>query len=165
MDPCDQCGFRYSAAAADIPDALSALAARYRAVLTTIPLASLATRPAPETWSPLEYACHFRDVLFAQRERLYQGLIEQRPSFIPMYREQRVTIGRYNDQSPTEVADANDVGALLLARLSEGMDDGQWQRSCIYNYPAPSERSLLWVMQHTTHEGEHHLVDIAAGLA
>jgi hypothetical protein len=163
VDHCDQCGFRYNAAAADIPDALSALAARYRTVLTT-PLASLAVRPAPETWSPLEYACHFRDVLFMQRERLYQGLVEQQPNFTPMYREQRVTIGRYNDQSPAEVAEAIDVGALLLARLTEAMDDAQWQRSCIYNYPVPGERSLLWVVQHTMHEGEHHLVDIAGGL-
>jgi hypothetical protein len=164
VDHCDECGFRYSATAADIPSALTALAARYGTVLTTTPLASLAARPAPETWSPLEYACHFRDILFMQRERLYQGLIEQKPNFIPMYREQRVTVGRYNDQSPAEVADAIGVGALLLGRLAESMDDAQWQRACIYNYPAPAERSLLWMMQHTTHEGEHHLVDIAAAL-
>jgi hypothetical protein len=28
-----------------------------------------------------------------------------------------------------------------------------------------SERPVLWIGQHTVHEGEHHLQDIQAGLA
>ena len=38
-------------------------------------------------------------------------------------------------------------------------------RRCVYNYPEPTEVTLLWLGQHTVHEGEHHLQDIDASLA
>jgi hypothetical protein len=30
----------------------------------------------------------------------------------------------------------------------------------IYGYPEIAERPLSWVLVHTVHEGEHHLLDI-----
>ena len=30
----------------------------------------------------------------------------------------------------------------------------------IYNFPERAERPLTWVVRHTVHEGEHHLLDI-----
>ena len=98
---CPDCGFDWG----DLPTAayashLADLAARYRVILTATPEPELRRRPAPEVWSALEYACHVRDVLLAQRERIYLALVEDRPSFARMNREERVTLARYAEESP-----------------------------------------------------------------
>ena len=46
--------------------------------------------------------CHVRDVFLVQRDRLYTALVEDTPTFTPMYRDQRVTLARYNAQDPEE---------------------------------------------------------------
>jgi S-DNA-T family DNA segregation ATPase FtsK/SpoIIIE len=125
----------------------------------------LCTRPAEGVWSALEYACHVRDVFLMQRERLYTALVEDTPAFVPMYREQRVTLARYNAQAPEEVVTQLATAARLIAQVFEALDAAQLQRRCIYNFPAPTERSLLWVGQHAIHEGEHHFRDIEQGIA
>ncbi|HWW54104.1 MAG TPA: DinB family protein [Acidimicrobiales bacterium] len=171
MEPCSQCGYRYdSLAAPELPAAIRDLGGRYRTRLTAPAGAAdferiVRTRPAPETWSALEYACHVRDVLFVQRERLHLALVEDCPSFTPMYREQRVQSARYAAQEPEVVAREIDVGADLLARDLSYLDSEGWARRCVYNFPAPAERTLLWLAQHTVHEGEHHLGDVDAALA
>jgi S-DNA-T family DNA segregation ATPase FtsK/SpoIIIE len=82
-----------------------------------------------------------------------------------MYREQRVTLARYNAQAPEEVVTQLATAARLIAQVFEALDAAQLQRRCIYNFPAPTERSLLWVGQHAIHEGEHHFRDIEQGIA
>jgi len=32
----------------------------------------------------------------------------------------------------------------------------------VYNFTTPSERTVVWLGQHTLHEAEHHLLDIDA---
>lgn len=64
---CGECGFDPTTIAdGDIAGTLRATAPRWAAVLSR---PDPARRPAPQTWSPLEYACHIRDVneLFAGR--------------------------------------------------------------------------------------------------
>src|SRR5690242_15281074 len=59
-EPCPDCGFEAAAVTVDrIPAVIRDNATTWEAVLT---LADAATRPEPGTWSPLEYACHVRDV-------------------------------------------------------------------------------------------------------
>jgi hypothetical protein len=82
-----------------------------------------------------------------------------------MYRDQRVTLARYNAQDPEEVAEQLATAARLIAQAFAVLDSAQLQRRCIYNFPAPTERSLLWVGQHTIREGEHHFRDIERGIA
>src|SRR6185436_16107921 len=86
----------------------------YRSILEADD-AALRRRPAPEVWSALEYACHVRDVLLVQRDRIYVSLVEDTPSFPPMYREERVGFARYNEQAPATVADQVDVASDLIA--------------------------------------------------
>jgi hypothetical protein len=56
------------------------------------------------------------------------------------------------------------MAAELLAWAFEGLEDAQWERCCIYNFPEPSERTVLWLARHAIHEGEHHLHDVDAAL-
>jgi hypothetical protein len=171
MDRCDSCQFIYADLDAPaLPTRFAAFGTRYRALLLPPDRPAawdgiLRTRPAAGVWSALEYAGHVRDVFLVQRDRLYTALVEDTPAFAPMYRDQRVTLARYNAQDPAEGAAQLATAARLIAQAFEALDPGQLQRRCIYNFPAPAERPLLWVGQHAVHEGEHHLRDVAEVIA
>jgi hypothetical protein len=163
---CDECGFEYGSVPTDlVVPTLLKLASRYFAPLIERDHADLRRRPSPEVWSALEYACHVRDVLLVMRERVLQVLREPAPpAFTPMGRDERVEHDRYAEQSPVDVARQVTDAAAMLAFVFEGLDDEQWARRCIYGYPAPAERTLSWVAQHTIHEADHHLGDLEASL-
>ncbi|MBM3225387.1 MAG: DinB family protein [Candidatus Tectomicrobia bacterium] len=170
MDACDTCVFVYADVNAKaLPERLAAFGRRYRERL--LPLNQppewrtiLRTRPATDLWSALEYACHLRDVFLMLRERLYTVLVEDKPVLASMYREQRVFLARYQEQGPEVVTAQLATAAQLLAQAFAVLDDAQLARLCVYPFPRPSERPLLWVGQHAVHEGEHHLRDIASVL-
>lgn len=168
---CAECGFSYEAVPADgVAPALRALAGRFAAALTPVTAephdwAAVARRPDPATWSALEYTAHVRDVLLVQRERVIRALVEDRPSFPPMWREERVTLAGYGDEPLADVLAGLDLAAGLLARVFDRLDAEQLARPCVYNFPEPAERDVLWVGRHTLHEGEHHLHDVARVLA
>jgi hypothetical protein len=166
MDRCDECGFVYEehdkmSVVSEIRD----LGPRFTAVLvpdrTEFPDRDrLTRRPSADVWSAVEYGCHVRDMLLTQRERLFQALVEDEPSFVPMYRDPRALLARYGDESPEQVAAEICFAARLAAWAFEGLDASSWTRTCTYNYPVPCTRTLLWLAQHIVHEGEHHLFDI-----
>jgi len=160
VERCEGCGFDYdldeaAGAGADIVRGVEQLAALLRRDGI-----DAMTRRHPQLWSPLEYGCHVRDVLLVQRERVLAARREDRPSFAPMGRDERVDHDGYAEQAVGDVArqlaDAATLFANVLARL--GPED--WERSVVYNYPAPAERSLRWVAVHTVHEVRHHLFDV-----
>lgn len=161
MDHCNDCGYDYCdhlgpAALSD----LRSLGPRFGSRLTDNPADVLRTRPKAGVWCPLEYACHVRDVLLTQRERLFLAMVEDRPGFAPMYREQRVELADYANQEPTRLAHQLTMAAELLTDGFGHLEESDWQRQCTYNYPTPTLRSLAWLAAHTLHEGEHHLGDI-----
>lgn len=70
----------------------------------------------------------------------------------------------YADQLASDVALQLKQAAQLFAHALSRLDDAGWGRSIIYNYPAPTERSLRWLAIHTWHEVTHHLRDVASQL-
>jgi len=158
----DECGFVYDAVdVAAVPAALRAAGATFADVLCRPELAELIrVRPEAVVWSALEYAGHLRDVFLAQRERVLLALVVDTPRFVPMYRDERVGLARYNDDDPGVVAHELVMAADLFARLLERLGAAELARSCIFNYPQPTERDIGWVGRHTLHEAVHHLGDI-----
>ncbi|MDQ3639939.1 MAG: DinB family protein [Actinomycetota bacterium] len=134
--------------------------ARYQSPLEVQEPDRLRARPRPNVWSPLEYACHVRDVLKMQKERIQLALVEDEPAFAPMRREERVIEDRYNEQDPAEVAKELNDAASALAQTLETLDEEGWQRRGIYHWPTTQVRSVEWIGRHTLHEGRHHLWDI-----
>ena len=167
---CAECGFDYDGVPdAEVADKLRAFGRRYRAPLSRgLPGESLdeivRARPAPDVWSALEYACHVRDVFAVQQARIAQALAEDVPTFAPMGRDQRVVDDRYNEQDPAAVVDQLAANAESLADACAALTDAEWDRTGMYGYPAPTERSLRWVARHTIHEGHHHLLDVGRSL-
>ena len=163
---CAECGFSYDALS--VPDALEALRGfgkRYRIPLTRGLKdedlgAVLRAHPIDGTWSALEYACHARDVFEVQRERLGQALVVDMYVPPPMRRDERVAEMRYNEQDPAVVADDLAAHATSLASFVENLSQDELTRKMRYGYPELAERQLSWVVVHTVHEGEHHLLDV-----
>jgi hypothetical protein len=144
----------------EIPDALRALAVRYAAVLAECDDAVMRSHPLADTWSPLEYACHVRDVFRVQRQRVLLALDEDQPTFASMRREERVVEDGYNEQHPPHVARQVTDAADAIAQTLEALGDDGWQRTGVYNWPTKQVRTVEWIGRHTIHEGEHHLQDI-----
>jgi DNA segregation ATPase FtsK/SpoIIIE, S-DNA-T family len=164
VEACEVCGFVWE----DVPD--DEIAARVLAggeqiagLLAGDPNV-IATRPAPATWSPLEYAGHVRDVMLLVRDRLVIALVEDDATFKPLYREQRVDLGLYVGDEPDTVAAEVRCAASLFARAFSRIDPAALDRACEYGFPAPMRRTIRWMGQQVVHEVEHHLDDIAAGV-
>lgn len=167
MDQCEQCGFDFNAVPpVTVPLRVRRLPAEYAAKLRDADRDAVAReRPQPETWSPLEYTCHFRDVLRVQRERIGLALEQDRPDFVPMRRDERATEERYNEQALDTVLAELAEAADRFADTVDALRGEQWQRTGLYHWPEPAERSLEWVTRQTLHEGLHHLQDINVGVA
>ncbi|MCA2213155.1 DinB family protein [Jidongwangia harbinensis] len=161
MENCTECGFTYADVSADaLPDRIAGFGPRYATALTAAP--EPRRRPAPEVWSPLEYTCHVRDVLDVQRDRLRLALRETAPEFPPMGRDERAVLLAYNRQDPDEVLRQLTAAALTLAAAFGELRDTDWGRVGVYPWPERRTRTMLWLGQHTVHEGEHHLRDISS---
>jgi DinB superfamily len=160
VERCDQCGFAYDENTATMAAAaIRAGAAQLTAILTDSP-AGLPARPEPGRWSPLEYACHVRDMLLVQRERLLAARRLDRPECQPMGRDERVELDGYAAQNPADVARQLADAAQLFANDLDRLGAADWDRRVIYSYPRRAERSLRWLAIHTVHEVRHHLLDV-----
>jgi DNA segregation ATPase FtsK/SpoIIIE, S-DNA-T family len=166
MAVCPQCNFDYEIAEASaIPTALTTVGNEFQARLRRTADPQLRLRPREGVWSALEYACHVRDVLLIQRDRMYLALVEDSPSFPRMYRDERAVLARYNEGDQGVVADQLSVAAALAADAFAGLDSTQLRRRLVYNWPEPRELDLLRLGAHTVHEGRHHLDDFDAVVA
>jgi DinB superfamily len=165
LSPCPGCAYDYDATTTDAARRLVVESAEEARVLLLDAPPRLRWRPEPEVWSPLEYGCHLRDVLLAERERLVLALVSDGPHFDPLYRDERVALLRYADENPQRLADALVLAAQLFDWVAQSLDAGQLKRRCTYDLPAATQVDMAWVIVHTAHEMHHHLGDIRRGLA
>lgn len=166
VEPCPECGYNYDEVTrAAIPERIRTLGSTYQQRLSDHPPDRLRAYPVATAWSPLEYACHVRDIQEVQRERVQLALAEDQPSFTPMGRDERVVEQRDNDQDPADVATELAVAADALAETLDARRDLDWERTGIYNWPTRQPRTIDWIARHTIHEGQHHLHDIDRLLA
>jgi hypothetical protein len=100
-EKCAECGFDPTAQTlGDLPRLMHDSAMVWSEVLLR---ADARERPAPDVWSPLEYACHVRDVhrIFAERVQLM--LDEDDPRFANWDQDETAIEARYAEQDPAEV--------------------------------------------------------------
>lgn len=78
--PCPDCGLDAGGLSRDrIADMLTDAAGDWVTLLAEP--RDLRQRPAPSVWSPLEYACHVRDVFRRFDERMQRMVVEEDPRF------------------------------------------------------------------------------------
>lgn len=161
-DVCAECGFVYDVTKCRLAGAAIIAGADELATILESDPPRIKQRPDAATWSIHEYGCHVRDVLLVQRERVLMARRVERPDFGLMGRDERVDHDGYADQDPHAVARQLRDAASLFAGVLSRFDDHTWQRTAIYNYPRPTERTLAWVAMHTQHEVQHHMHDVRA---
>jgi hypothetical protein len=127
-EACRECGFDGDA----VPTAMLAAeseaeATRWRAALRVV--ADVRARPAPEVWSPLECACHIRDVFVLFARRVERMLDEDDPDLGWWDHDAAVEEERYNDQDPAVVLDQLEAGAAALAAAVGHVTGGGWDRT------------------------------------
>jgi hypothetical protein len=165
VERCEECGFAYD------EDAFPMAAERIRAGAADLAAAltdgqpDVRARREPGRWTPLEYACHVRDMLVVQRERLLAARRLDRPVCEPMGRDERVELDGYAEQEPADVARQLHDAAQLFASDLDRLSSPDWERTVTYLYPHRAERSLRWLAIHTVHEVRHHLQDVRRQLS
>lgn len=154
--PCPECGLAVGAITGpEVPGRIRAAAVRWAEVLRR---ADVAARPAPGVWSPLEYACHVRDVcgVMAQRARLMLDVED--PTFPDWDQDAAARAARYGEQDPGRVAADLGVAADDAAGLFAGVAGEQWRRRGVRSNG--SGFSIETLAQYFLHDVEHHLHDV-----
>src|SRR5687768_10348018 len=86
-------------------------------------------RPTVGRWSPLEYACHIRDVFRIYDYRLNLILSSDDPTY-PNWDQDKTAIDeRYGEQDATVVADELQAAADQIASRFAAVHGDQWSRT------------------------------------
>ena len=153
---CPDCGFdAASVGRDDVARLVTAYAEPWTQVLAR---PDVATRPGPAVWSPLEYACHVRDVcdLFAARVQLM--LDEDGARFANWDQDVTAVESRYAEQSPPAVAREIAAAAAGLSAAYAGLSGSQWDRRGMRSNG--SEFTVLTLGRYGLHDLAHHLWDV-----
>ncbi len=153
---CPECGFEASSVE---PTALSAAlkdSARPWAEALADP--DCAVRPADNIWSPLEYACHVRDVHRVFDERLSRMLVEDDPRFANWDQDATALEAKYEEQDPATVAAELVAAATAVADRYAGVPDDAWGRTAQRSDGATFTVTTLG--RYHLHDAVHHLYDI-----
>ncbi|WP_055585016.1 DinB family protein [Streptacidiphilus griseoplanus] len=158
--PCPDCGLDTSSVA---PTAVSGLlrdnAAAWAGVLAAAP-EELRRRPAPSVWSPLEYACHVRDVFRIFAVRLDLMLTQDGPLFPNWDQDETALAERYAEQDPARVAAELAAAAETLATAFDQVAGAQWQRTGDRSDGA--HFTVESFARYFIHDPVHHLWDVTA---
>jgi hypothetical protein len=154
--PCPECGF--DAAAVDpttVGDLVRVNAAGWADVLQR---GDVRDRPRAGVWSPLEYACHVRDVFDLFATRLALMLDEDAPRFANWDQDETAVAARYREQDPATVAQELDAVAHVVAAAFDAVADDQWDRRGSRSDGA--EFTVASFATYFIHDPVHHLHDV-----
>jgi hypothetical protein len=153
---CAECG--YNARSIDryaIPTMIRSNAAAWLEVLAR---PDVRRRPSAQVWSPLEYACHVRDVYRIYDDRLNLMLTEVNPLYPNWDQDATAVADRYFEQDPLVVSrdllEAGDAVARSFASIAEP----QWTRG-----GRRSDGAVFTVdgfARYFLHDLVHHLHDV-----
>ena len=155
--PCPQCGFDLT----HFPRLTYATAIRENAAHWPSLLAEegVGSRPRPDRWSTLEYACHVRDVF-----RIFVGRLDMMrsidsPTFENWDQDATAEAERYGEQDPTEVAGELVQAAEELALEFDSLKQEEWSRA---GYRSNGSHFTVESLGgYLIHDPIHHLYDVA----
>jgi hypothetical protein len=154
--PCGQCGLTTAEVPFDeIPARLRADAQRWRPVLAR---AGADRRPNERTWSPLEYACHVRDVHRVFTGRLALMLEQDAPGFAEWDQDAAAVAGRYGQQDPAQVLAELLEAAGTAADAFAAVRPQSLSRSGVRSNGSPF--TVLTLARYYVHDPVHHLWDV-----
>jgi len=161
---CEVCGFTWNDVTFDeIPTRLEAAVSGFCDVLLTSG-ENAGRRPSPERWSVLEYSAHLRDVLISLRDRIIAGALIDNAVGSPIYRDERVDRGFYQNDLASELVVELEVARRLLAKTFLALDQSDLARVFTYSPVSSMKVTIMWTLAQAVHESEHHLNDVKENL-
>lgn len=158
--PCPECGFDpATVAVADVAPVVRDNAARWVEVLGRD---GATVRPRADVWSPLEYACHVRDVfrIFDTRLHLMLDAGPEGATFENWDQDAAAVADRYGEQDPAVVAreleEAAEAVATSFAAVTPDQHGNVGLRS------NGSRFTVTTFAQYLVHDPVHHIWDVTA---
>jgi len=155
--PCPECGYVAGDVTPDqVGPAVRAAVPRWVAVLAR---PDARTRPAPTTWSALEYGAHVRDVFSVFDVRLQSMVEGDDPLFANWDQDATAVEDDYAHQDPAVVARELEIAGDRVAGRFDALTPDRWER--------PGRRSngsvftVRTLGQYFLHDVVHHLHDVA----
>jgi uncharacterized protein (DUF924 family) len=111
-------------------------------------------------WSPLEYACHARDVFRIFDTRVGLMISEDGPHFANWDQDATAVEDRYDLQVPAVVADELFTAANALADRFDAVRGDQWDRAGFRS--DGSAFTVDSLARYLMHDPVHHLWDVDA---
>ena len=154
---CPECGF--DTAAVDRDELPGRIAATSRAWEEVLGRPDVRQRPDEATWSPLEYACHVRDVHRVYAGRVSRMLDEIDPYYENWDQDATAVEDRYAEQDPAVVAGELTAAGTELASLFAGVSGDGWSRTGRRSDGASF--TVDSIGRYYLHDIEHHLWDVS----
>jgi hypothetical protein len=157
---CPECGF--ATAEVDRDDLAEQIRVTSRAWEAILAGPDVRQRPDGDTWSPLEYACHVRDVHRVYAERVGRMLDEDDPHYENWDQDATAVEQRYGEQDPSVVASELVAAGDALGALFASVDGKQWHRTGKRSDGASF--TVDTISRYYLHDIEHHLWDVTGSL-
>ncbi|MCU1346453.1 MAG: hypothetical protein JWL70_2719, partial [Acidimicrobiia bacterium] len=135
-DHCDECGF--DARSMSIEEVAAALRQLPPEISATVAAASdehLRTRPAPASWSAIEYLGHLRDLMAYHRWLIEQALSQDRPVMPPADPDAAVADSGYQDAQRDEILSQFARRVERLATLLDTLSPSALVRPLVLDRP------------------------------
>jgi hypothetical protein len=156
-EPCPECGLDAGAVPTEqVPRLVRESVEVWRRVLCR---PDARERPDESTWSPLEYACHVRDVCHLFDERLVLMLERDDPVFANWDQDETAVAERYGEQDPATVAAELAAEAEAIATRFEAVTGDQWERPG--RRSDGSEFTVASFARYFVHDLLHHVHDVS----
>lgn len=159
--PCPECGFvAGDVSPQDVPALVRDAGARFAAALDR---PGVRERPAPDVWSPLEYACHVRDVCKVMRSRIELILTGDGSApvlFADWDQDATAVTAKYWRSDPKAVAASISSAAGAAAKAFSRPRTDQWEWPALRSNGSVFTAATLG--QYFVHDLHHHLWDIRA---
>jgi len=154
--PCPECGFE--APDVDRDELERRIGRTTEAWLDVLERPDVRDRPDDATWSPLEYACHVRDVHRVYAGRVGRMLAEDDPHYENWDQDAAAQEDGYREQEPAAVATELAAAAEAIGALFAGVADDGWQRAGQRSDGASF--TVDSISRYYLHDIEHHLWDV-----
>jgi hypothetical protein len=156
LEACTDCG--YDGPSADVAKTGNSIRALIDPFVAVLAKPNVAVRPNPDTWSPLEYACHVRDVFRLYEYRLGLMLAQDNPTYPNWDQDASAVEDRYDLQDPANVADELATAGHSLANAFDQVAGSQWERTGIRS--DNKKFTVATFATYLVHDPYHHLWDI-----
>ena len=160
---CEECGYDFGEVPARLADRCVAFSADMSGVLETTSHDVLLRRPAPETWSPLEYAAHVSEAVPWYVGRIRKVLRESGAQLTAFDWDLAASVGKYRERGVEAVTGDLRRACATLAEVVRSVTPDDLARTGTGSDGTP--RTVEVLLARAGHELAHHELDIRRGLA